>query len=176
MDFQQDVRDARSGLERLAAKIPGYHGYKEKETRREADRLLRQYLVAQLDEERRRLIDIQRHMLDSGGLRMLDDVDRALIKVQKLGDMIRTASYGYAGLFDAIKVKEELLDVLYQFDSQMLEKVEAIKQAVSALVAAQEANADLRPAMDQVIAAAEEANRRWREREEVIVQVPGTAE
>jgi len=176
MDFQRDVRDAWSGLERLAAKIPGYHGYKEKETRREADRLLRQHLVAQLDEARRRLIDIQRRMLDSGGLRMLDDVDRALIKVQKLGDMIRTASYGYAGLFDAIKVKEELLDVLYRFDSQMLEKVEAIEQAVSALVAAQETNGDLRPAMDQVIAAAEEANRRWREREEAIVQAPDAAE
>ncbi len=168
MDFQQDVRGARSGLERLASKIPGYLGYKEKETRREADRLLRQHLVAQLDEERRRLVDIQRRMVDSGGLRMLDDVDRALIKVQKLSDMIRTASYGYAGLFDAIKVKEVQLDALYQFDNQMLEKVEAIRDAVSALAAAQDANEDVRPAIDQVIAVAEEANIRWRERENAI--------
>ncbi len=176
MEFQQDVRGALSGLERLAAKIPGYHGYKEKETRREADRLLRQHLVAQLDEERRRLIDIQRRMLDSGGLRMLDEVDRALIKVQKLSDMIRTASYGYAGLFDAIKVKEGQLDTLYQFDNQMLEKVDAIKEAVSALVAAQDANADLRPAIDRVVAAAEEANIRWRERENAITTKAGAAE
>ncbi|MCS7260885.1 MAG: hypothetical protein NZ765_08910 [Anaerolineae bacterium] len=176
MDFQEDVRGALSGLERLAAKIPGYHGYKEKETRREADRLLRQHLVAQLDEGRRRLIELQRRMLDSGGLRILDDLDRALIKVQKLGDMIRTASYGYAGLFDAIKLKEEQLDALYQFDSQMLEKVEAIQQAVSALAAAQESNADLRPAVEQVLTAAEEANVRWREREEAIVQAPSVAE
>ncbi|MGC8879648.1 MAG: hypothetical protein ACP5R2_10520 [Anaerolineae bacterium] len=176
MDYQQDVRGALSGLERLAAKIPGYHGYKEKETRREADRLLRQHLVAQLDEERRRLIDIQRRMLDSGGLRMLDDVDRALIKVQKLGDMIRTASYGYAGLFDTIKVKEAQLDVLYQFDNEMVEKVEAIREAVKALAAAQDANTDLRPAIDQVLAAAEEANRRWRERENIITAEPDAAE
>lgn len=176
MDFQEDVRSARRGLERLAAKIPGYHGYKEKETRREADRLLRQHLVAQLDEERRRLIELQRRLLDSGGLRMLDDLDRALLKVQKLGDMIRTASYGYAGLFDAIKVKEAQLDVLYQFDSQMLDKVEAIREAVNALAAAQEANADLRPAVEQLIAAAEEANQRWREREEAITQAPSATE
>lgn len=175
MDFQQDVRGALSGLERLAAKIPGYHGYKEKETRREADRLLRQRLVMQLDEERRRLLDIQRRMLDSGGLRMLDDVDRALIKVQKLSDAIRTASYGYAGLFDATKIKEAHLDALYQFDNQMLEKVEAIKEAVSALAAAQDTNADLRPAIDQVIAAAEEAGIRWRERENAITTAPSAA-
>ena len=175
MDFQQDVRGALSGLERMASKIPGYHGYKEKETRREADKLLRQHLVAQLDEQRRRLIEIQRRMLDSGGLRMLDDVDRALIKVQKLSDVIRTASYGYAGLFDATKVKEAQLDALYQFDNQMLEKVEAIKEAVSALAAAQDTNADLRPAIDQLIAAAEDASIRWRERESAITTAPGAA-
>lgn len=176
MDFQQDMHGALSGLERLAAKIPGYRGYKEKESRREADRLLRQHLVAQLDEERRRLTEIQRRMLDSGGLRMLDDVDRVLIKVQKLSDTIRSASYGYAGLFDAIKVKEAQLDALYQFDNEMVEKVGAIREAVKALVAAQDANTDLRPAIDQVLAAAEEANRHWRERENVITAKPDASE
>jgi DNA repair ATPase RecN len=176
MDFQQDMHGALSGLERLATKIPGYRGYKEKESRREADRLLRQHLVAQLDEERRRLTEIQRRMLDSGGLRMLDDVDRVLIKVQKLSDTIRTASYGYAGLFDAIKVKEAQLDALYQFDNEMVEKVGAIREAVKALVAAQDANTDLRPAIDQVLAAAEEANRHWRERENVITAKPDASE
>ncbi len=168
MDFQQTVQGAMGGFEQLVGKIPGYQGYKEKETRREADKLLRGYLAGQLDAERRRLADIQRQMLDSGGLLALDDVDRAVTKVQKLADMIRTASYGYAGLFDAVKVKEDQLDALYQFDNQMLEMVAAIKTAVDALAAAQESGGDLKPAIRAVVTAAEEANARWRERENAI--------
>ncbi|MGB7295159.1 MAG: hypothetical protein WBC70_06165 [Candidatus Aminicenantales bacterium] len=168
MDFQQTVQGAMGGFEQLVGKIPGYQGYKEKETRREADKLLRGYLAGQLDAERRRLADIQRQMLDSGGLLALDDVDRAVTKVQKLADMIRTASYGYAGLFDAVKVKEDQLDALYQFDNQLLEMVAAIKTAVDALAAAQESGGDLKPAIRAVVTAAEEANARWRERENAI--------
>jgi hypothetical protein len=168
MDFQQTVQSSKSGLEQLASKIPGYSGYKEKETRREADKLLREHLTGQLDAERRRLADIQRQMLDSGGLLMLDDVERAVTKVQKLADMVRTASYGYAGLFDAVKVKEAQLDALYQFDSQMLERVTAIKAAVDALAAAQDTGGDVKAAIKGVVTAAEDANARWRERENAI--------
>jgi hypothetical protein len=168
MDFQQTVKGAMGGFEQLVDKIPGYHGYKEKETRREADKLLRVHLANQLDAERRRLADIQRQMLDSGGLLMLDDVERAVTKVQKLADMIRTASYGYAGLFDAVKVKEAQLDTLYQFDTQMLEMVAAVKTAVDGLAAAQESAGDVAAAIKSVIAASEEANARWRERENAI--------
>lgn len=168
MDFQQTVQGAMGGFERLVSNIPGYSGYKEKETRREADKLLREYVVSQLDAERRRLADIQRQMLDSGGLAMLDDVDRAVTKVQKLADMIRTATYGYAGLFDAVKVKEAQLDALYQFDNQMVEMVDAIRLAVDALAAAQDGGEDVMAAIKNVIAASEEANARWRERENAI--------
>ena len=168
MDFQQTVQGAMGGLEQSVSKIPGYRGYKEKETRREADKLVREFLVGRLDEQRRRLADIQRQMLDGGGLLMLDDVDRAVTKVQKLADMIRTASYGYAGLFDAVKVKEGQLDALYQFDNQMLERVTAIKAAVDALAAAQDAGGDVKTAIKGVVTAAEETNARWRERENAI--------
>lgn len=168
MDFQQTVQGAMGGFEQLVSKIPGYSGYKEKETRREADKLLREYLATHLDAERRRLADIQRQMLDSGGLTLLDDVERAVTKVQKLADMIRTASYGYAGLFDAVKVKEGQLDALYQFDKQMLDVVDSVRAAVDALGAAQDSGEDVAAAIKNVIAASEEANARWRDRENAI--------
>jgi hypothetical protein len=168
MDFQQTVQGAMGGFEQLVSKIPGYSGYKEKETRREADKLLRGYVADQLDAERRRLADIQRQMLEGGGLAMLDDVERAVTKVQKLADMIRTATYGYAGLFDAVKVKEAQLDALYQFDNQMVEMVDAIRMAVDALAAAQDGGGDVMAAIKNVIAASEEANARWRTRENAI--------
>jgi hypothetical protein len=40
-DLRETIDSALGGLEALAIKIPGYKGYKEKELRREADKLLR---------------------------------------------------------------------------------------------------------------------------------------
>ena len=36
----------------------------------------------------------------------MDDVDDAIVKLQTLIDRVKTASYGYAGLFDAVRIKE----------------------------------------------------------------------
>jgi len=43
---------------------------------------------------------------------------------------VRTASYGYAGLFDAIKIKEEELATIYQYDSALLEKGATVSAAI----------------------------------------------
>ena len=168
MDYRQVVDDSKGGLEELLAKIPGYHGYKEKEDRRASDKLLREHVAGQLGEQRRRLAELQRELLDSGGLLLVDDLDRAVTKVQNLADKIRTASYGYAGLFDEVKVKEEELDALYEFDESVLGHVSAIQSAIDALAAAMDANGDVKAAIRNVVSAAEDANATWRQRESAI--------
>jgi hypothetical protein len=49
---------------------------------------------------------------------------------------VHTAAYGYAGLFDAVRVKEEELDALYSFDNGLLAESEAIAACVDSLQAA----------------------------------------
>jgi len=135
MDMRDVVAGGMSGLEKLAAKIPGYRGYKEKEVRREADKLLRDHIYRVLSEQRRRIEDIQANL----GVEQIESVEslgKARRRLQTLADTIHTASYGYAGLFDAVKVKEEQLDALYEFDNQMLAGTESIAEAVDSLQAA----------------------------------------
>jgi hypothetical protein len=169
MDYRHTVEDSRGGLEKLISKIPGYHGYKEKENRRAADKLLREHLARELDEQRRRLVRQQQDLLESGGLLLVDDMERVVTKVQKLADKIRTASYGYAGLFDAVKAKEEELDALYEFDEDMLQHLQSIQAAVDALAAAAGGQAgDLKETIRGVSSAADEAEATWRNREEAI--------
>ena len=50
-DLLATVESSLGGFEKLMRKIPGYHGYKEKELRREADKLLRLELASQFDEQ-----------------------------------------------------------------------------------------------------------------------------
>jgi hypothetical protein len=171
MDFRQVVEDSKGGLEDLLSKIPGYHGYKEKENRRASDKLLREHVAGQLDEQRRRLTELQRDLLEGGGLLLVDDLDRAVTKVQNLADKIRTASYGYAGIFDEVKVKEEELDALYEFDEDMLGHVSAIQGAIDALADTIQGDGDLKAAIQSVVSAAEEANATWRNRESAIMNV-----
>jgi hypothetical protein len=135
MDMRDVVSGGMSGLEKLAAKIPGYRGYKEKEVRREADKLLRDHIYRVLAEQRRRIEDTQANL----GVEQLESVEalgRARRRLQTLADTVHTASYGYAGLFDAVKVKEEQLDALYEFDNQLLAETESIGEAVDSLQAA----------------------------------------
>ncbi len=168
MSYKQRIEDSRGGLESLISKIPGYHGYKEKENRRAADKLLRDQLTKQLDEQRRRLAELQRNLVDSGGLLMVDDLDRAVTKVQKLADKIKTATYGYAGIFDAVKVKEAQLDALYTFDEGMLEQVTSVGTAIDALATAIDSNGDVKSAIRAVVSAAGEAETTWQKRESAI--------
>jgi hypothetical protein len=168
MDYQHTVEDSKGGLERLLSKIPGYHGYKEKENRRAADKLLREHLVGQLGEQRRQLAELQRDLLEGGGLSLVDELDRAVTKVQNLADKIKTASYGYAGIFDAVKVKEEELDALYEFDEDMLGHVSTIQTAIDALTNAIGGNNEVEAAIRNVVSAAENAGTTWRQRESVI--------
>jgi hypothetical protein len=168
MDFRHTIEDSKGGLETLALKIPGYRGYKEKEDRRAADKLLREHVADQLSEQQRRLAELQRDLLEGGGLLLVDDLERVVTKVQKLADKVRTASYGYAGLFDEVKVKEEELDALYDFDESLLGHVSAIQAAIDALAAAMDASGDVKAAIQDVVSTAEEANATWRQRESAI--------
>ena len=129
-DLRQTVSDHLGGLESLSSKIPGYSGYKEKEMRREADVLLRENLARQLAEQLTKAEDVANQMLVGPGMMQLDDMGQGNTRLQTLIDKIKTAAQGYAGFFDAVKVKEDELDILYEFDNQMIDQVDAISEAI----------------------------------------------
>ncbi len=135
MDMRQVVAGGMSGLEKLINKIPGYSGYKEKEMRRDADKLLRDHIYGVLTEQRRRIEDIQGEL----GIEYIESVEKigkARRRLQTLADTVHTAAYGYAGLFDAVRVKEDELDALYEFDNGLLAEAEAIVACIDSLQAA----------------------------------------
>jgi len=136
MDLQNTVEDAMSDFERLLKKIPGYSGYKEKEQRREADALLREHLARQFEQQWARTNDLKSQMLIGPALSQLDEMGRASRRLQTLIDKIKAAAQGYAGFFDAVKVKEDQLDDLYRFDSDMLSRVDDVAAAIDAVQAA----------------------------------------
>lgn len=170
-DLRGVVEGSLGGLESLIHKIPGYKGYKEKELRREADKLLRLEVAGRLDDQRKRLANLQMQLITQAQIEWLDDLERAVAKLQLLIDRIKTASYGYAGLFDAVKVKEEELDALYEFDQKLLEVADQVASEIDRVTAAITAQEGIGEAIAGLVTVVEEANRTFSHRHEAILRV-----
>jgi len=168
MDFLGKIKGAMGGLESFISKVPGYKGYKEKELRREADKLLRDHLVRQFEEQQRKLNDQKLQLLSSGLIEFLDDLDRASTRLESFIIKIRTASQGYAGFFDAVKVKEAELEALYNFDNALLEGVPRLEASVSQLSSAILGQEGVAQAIAALVALTGELNDTWARREDVI--------
>jgi hypothetical protein len=168
-DFVTQAKEQRNVFERLLKGLPGVRGYTDKELRRNADYRLRQMIGDELDTQKAALLDAQNKLLHGGGLAFLDDLDVGISKLQTLADRIRTASYGYAGLFDAVRIREDELDALRRFDVALLAQVANLEAAIKGLGAALGDRAQLGAQIEQVIAAVTDLTGLFDRRERVIL-------
>jgi hypothetical protein len=167
MSLLDQVKDQMSGFEQLVAKIPGYKGYKEKELRREADKLLRDHIVNRLRTVKTQLDGLQQDLMGVGKFDLLDETGSAATQIQTFIDRVRTAAYGYSGLFDAVKVKEDELDRVYEFDNALIGYADRIESAISNARAGVEGE-DARALILMVRDLAREANATFDERQDVL--------
>lgn len=112
--------------------IPGYHGYKQKEMRRESDKLLRDHLIKQLGNTKKELTSIQEDAVESAPT-LITKLEDMLTELDTFLRNIQHAGYGFGGLFDATKVKENELDKLLDFDKQVVETVMNLDSQIKAL-------------------------------------------
>ena len=168
-DLTEKIRASQGKLEDLASIIPGYKGYKQKEQRREADKLLREHVARKYGEQLERLNRLQYDLTAHGRLASILTLERAVMKLQLLIDRLKTASYGYAGLFDAIKVDEAALDKLYEFDQSMLEGVGQVAALLDKLAEAAQAEASTSAEANDLVTTLERLNSTFGQRQNVLV-------
>jgi hypothetical protein len=129
-DIFDKVAEDRDPLKKLLSNIPGFKGYVERGDRKFSDKLLRETIAYEYEAHYQRISGLQRELISQGGLAYLDELENAAIKLRQFIDRVRTASYGYAGLFDAIKIKEDELANIYQYDAALLEKGATVSAAI----------------------------------------------
>lgn len=130
VDLFDKVTGDQDFFKKIASKIPGFDGYIERSNRRAADQILRETVADRFEELYQRISSLQADLVSSGGLAYVDDIEKAAIKVRTFIDKIRHASYGYSGFFDAVKINEDELAQLYQYDAAMLELVDEVARAI----------------------------------------------
>lgn len=157
-DYLEKVRKERSLLEKIMGYIPGYRGYKEKELRRESDRLVRMEVVNRLKAAK---TAFRRKFANPLLIQKLSSedtfrFDTLTSRIDRVTQRIDRAVAGYAGMFDAIKVKEDKLDTVIEHDLSLIEKAEAIKADVEKVIELEPGKDDWRTAMDELISKVEE--------------------
>lgn len=136
MSIFDKSQSQRSGFERLLAKIPGFRGYLNKEWRRESDKLERDQIAKAFDDTREPLRRTVERASETGGFESMKPVAgiETLEKlIEKVGNRVRYADYGYSGFFDTVKVDEAALEKLYAFDLGMYEKAEQLTKRTTGL-------------------------------------------
>jgi hypothetical protein len=129
-DILGRIREEQDIFGKLLGKLPGFNGYFDREQRRSADKLLRENVAGRYEELWRRISGLQRDLISQGGIAYIDDLESAAIKLRQFIDRIRTASYGYAGFFDAVKIQSEELEKIYQYDLWLLSLVDEVGRAI----------------------------------------------
>ncbi len=127
----------------LLDRIPGYRGYQVKEDRRDADKRLRDHIATVYGAQADRVEQVAAALATQRRLTDISPVDEFARILRHFVDRVRTATYGYGGLFGDRDVNSAALDQLRQFDENLLASLDAITASVDALEAANSANGDL---------------------------------
>ena len=174
-DYLGKVRGERSLLEKIMGYIPGYRGYKEKELRRGSDRLVRMEVVNRLKAAK---TAFRRTFANPSAVQKLsgDDTyrfDAFNSRLDRVTQRIDRAVAGYAGMFDAIKVKENKLDSVIQHDLSLIERAESIKADVEKTVSIEPGTDEWRTAMDALVSKIEELDSLVNERSNLLRGLEG---
>jgi hypothetical protein len=168
-DIFEKVKGSRNLVEKLGSIIPGWKGYQERQERRSADQLMRQTLAEQMTAQRKRLDVAQQELINNGKLDLVDDIGRAVTQLQTFIDRVRLASYGYSGLFDAVKINQDELEQMYNFDAALFEYVNRLDTANDRLMEAIDTGEGLKEVIRIVQDICREANATFDEREHVLL-------
>ncbi|MEM2739923.1 MAG: hypothetical protein QXQ29_03895 [Candidatus Bathyarchaeia archaeon] len=161
MSVEDSIDRVRRGMslsERIISYIPGYRGYKEKEVRRESDRLVRMEVVARLREAK----GILRRSLSNPAVAAKipgEDswrIDTLLHRLDRVTQRIDRAVAGYAGIFDAVKVKEDKLESVIEYDLGLIEKAESVRSCIRSLASSDPGSGEWRRILGDLISRVDE--------------------
>jgi hypothetical protein len=127
-DLEQTIRDDRNAVERLGQAVPGFRGYFDRENRREADKLLRDFGVTRLE----RMVSDLHEATKRAPLEQMDEFGEVVNRVEKLRNELRNADRGYSGFFDEVKWDtDEALDAVYAQDERLVDQLVLLSEQVA---------------------------------------------
>jgi len=129
-DLHQKATGQRNQLQELMAKIPGFQGYQEREQRREVDKIQRDFCADKLYAQKDKIKSVLDDVISGGDLDGITPFEKLTNRIDVVAALIKNAPRGYSGIFDAIKVEEQQLSQVYEFDLKLMDGCEEIAMKV----------------------------------------------
>jgi hypothetical protein len=134
------IKEKESFLEKIKRFIPGYDGYVNRDNARELDTQLRNTLALDLVNSKTHLKNAVLQLTLNKKLFGLPDIDKLEKRLDNIISKLKSAARGYSGAFDVVKIKEDKLFQLYEFDSSLITLVETVNKGFGDLAKNTEAD------------------------------------
>jgi len=128
VDLRDKVKDDRGLLKKIELAIPGFRGYRKREDLRIADRLLREALANDLAQTARSAEEARDTLVKRKELDLLEDMGKFVSRINTSVERVKHAEHGYTGISPDYRIEEAELNKLYEWDLDLLEDIDALKQ------------------------------------------------
>ena len=135
-DIRTQVEADRGILKKIQMVVPGFRGYRKREDIRAADSILRLQMADGLIKVREGLEDSRRAMTDDYQTKNIELIGGVINKVRTLEGKVRHAEQGYSGFSPAVRIEEDELNRLYEYDASMIDAIQRMDSAQGALLTA----------------------------------------
>lgn len=115
------VQESEKLLERITLVLPGFRGYKLREQRREADRIVRNHIYDVLEHSRDDLMKSFQMLSDSKVSELTESMNPLIARLDRIAEKVNHSSYGYSGFFDSITIEEQEIDRMLAYDTQLMD-------------------------------------------------------
>lgn len=122
-DLRDRVEDDRGLIKKIELAIPGFRGYRKREDLRIADSLLREQLAASLGKVVSTLEDCRSELTKRMDMDLLEDMKALVNDIQAAENRVRHAEQGYTGISADIRIEEDELNRMYEWDLSLIHSI-----------------------------------------------------
>ena len=133
-DLRKQVVESRGFLKKLQLIVPVLKEYRKLEDVRAADQLLRKQVFGRLNDARSKLETIRKSMSDKGDFSNLSSIGNIISQLQQIAGQVNHAQQGSAGISPNIRIDENTLNKLYEYDYNFVNNAEQIYSTVSSSI------------------------------------------
>ena len=117
-------------FDKIGSLIPGYIGYAERSSRRKCDKLIRDKIADEINYFENILNLRLKKEIKNKNLDVINDIDECRQKLNIIADKIQYSPYGTSSFFSESQIKENELDLIYEYDKKLLIAVNNIKNDI----------------------------------------------
>ncbi len=170
-DLRKTVEENRGTLKKLQLKIPGLQEYRKLEDIRAADQLLRKQISDKLNDSKAKLEELRKAVTAKNDFSNLTLVGSTISKIQQVSGVIQHSQQGSAGISPNIRIDENVLNNLYEYDFNSVNVSEQIFTTCSNCISDYNSGKSTQDITSTVSSMLDELDMSWKKRLEVVQHI-----